>query len=157
MIASLRPQDDHAAGDEGDGHGDRIEEVCFDPAAEDQSEESERKEGDGDVRREASRGRVAREPADHRDQAGSVLPAHGENRACLNHDGEYLRALVGESEQLLSDDEMPGARDRQKLRQPLDDAEKHGLDEVEIQMRATTLAGRIFNSWAMSVHGHTGT
>ena len=53
----------------------------------------------------------------------------GEDRAGLNRDVEDLALLVVEAEQRTGEDEVTGARDRQELGQPFDDAHEGGLDQ----------------------------
>ncbi len=71
---------------------------------------------------------VVRKPRDEPGELDAILPHDRQHRAGLNHDLENLAPLVVESEQLADDDQMPGARYRQELGEPLDRAEYHHLD-----------------------------
>jgi len=126
-LPSLGPQDDDAAHDERERDRHRRKERRLDRLFEQQSEHDRRDSGDDYIEREAPRLRTARQAGHDAGDAPAKLPAHRENRAELNHDVEGLRVFVGEVEQTARDDQMPGARHRQKLRQTFDDAQNQRL------------------------------
>ena len=128
-VCTLEPQDHDAADHEGRRDGHRMEEVGLDVLAEQQPQNSRRHEGDQQIHGEASLRRIAREPAHREREAPPIFPAHRQDRTELDGDRERLLLLAGEAQQLLGDDEMARARDRQELGESLDDAEDQRLEE----------------------------
>src|SRR4029077_780676 len=70
----------------------------------------------------------------------AVRPNDRWNWAELDEDGEDA-AGIREPEQPLADQQVRRRRDRQELRESLDDAEERGDDKVHEGLRRTTLAG----------------
>ena len=158
MVAALGPQDQQPADDERERDRGRVETeyvLIQSPNASPSTASGVNAIATLATKRRARR--VVDEPAQDLPVARAILPDHGHDGAGLDHDREHFRALVVEAEQLLRDDQMPGARDRKELGQSFDNPEDQCFDDVETQMRATTFAGRIFSSCAISVHGQTGT
>ena len=84
-------------------------------------------ERDEEVHDEPARGGVVAEANDHAEEARAVLPYHREHRAGLDDDLEELALLVVEAEQLTATMRWP-VRNREELRESLDDAENQRLD-----------------------------
>src|SRR5271163_1361256 len=59
-------------------------------------------------------------------KALAIDPAHREDRAQLDHDVEELALRPLDAEQAVGENQMPGRGNRQKLGQPLDNAEETG-------------------------------
>jgi hypothetical protein len=104
-----------------------MKQVTLDRAAEDQSEQCGRQEGNHEIERETLRGRLRCDSGEHAEKAGPVFPAHGEHCARLNDDIENLRLVVVQTEQAACEDEVTGAGDGQKFGQALDNAHDEGL------------------------------
>ena len=73
------------------------------------------------------------EPRERARESSAVFPAHGEDRAELDHDVEDLALLVVQPEKVGDDDEVTGRGDRKELGEPLHHSKDEGIDErVEI-------------------------
>jgi hypothetical protein len=82
-----------------------------------------RQERNDDVQRKTLGVGIGSEPAQHHQQSRPEFPAHSEDGAGLEHNFEHLGLIAGVDEERAGDDQMTGARNRQKLGQSLDDAE----------------------------------
>ena len=132
-LASVDQQNDDAADDEGERDRDRLEEMGLDEA-----------------RRPASPSTAAGMKATTRlrhsceidpEEPRAVFPQHGEHRAGLDRDVEHVAARVIEAEQVAGEDQVAGARDRQELGEPLDDAEDERVKEV-VHSRNSLMLGQ---------------
>ena len=94
-----------------------------------EAESSGRNERDEQVEREALRAGVGEDAPQHRDEPRAELPAHGEDRAGLDHDLEGLRLLAGVAQQRAGHDQVAGGRDGQELGEAFDNAEQGRRDE----------------------------
>jgi len=94
--------------------------VLLDRAAEGEAEHGRRDERDGEI---------APQRGIHGEEAPAVLPDDRKHRPGLDGDVEDLGLLAVEAEQVAREDQVSGARDRQELGQPLDDAKDEGLEQ----------------------------
>ena len=108
VLPPLGPEDDQRAGDECRGDRHRREKAGLDRAAEGESQQRRRQEGDKRFSTKRCAAALARKPARHREQPGAVFPAHGDNRAGLDHDLEQFRPVAGVVQQRSGDDQMAG-------------------------------------------------
>ena len=130
MRAPLGPQDENAADDERERHGDGREQNGFDRILEEEAEHGERDECEEYVERETLRAAFRGQRPHDAPQPRAVLPAHGQNRGELDDDVEYLRLFAVEADQLSGDDQVAGARNGKEFGKTLDNSEKKRL-EVE--------------------------
>src|SRR5437588_289101 len=91
--------------------------------------EGGRQKGDHDVRDKALLGSLCGQPGGGMQQPLAIDPAHGQDRAQLDHDVEQLAFRSFETEQPVGEDQMAGRGDRQEFGQSLDDAEEDGGGE----------------------------
>jgi len=108
-------------------HG--LEQYALDRASEGETDDRRRHERHRKMQPEALRCALGRDANQRMRKSMAVLPDDGQHGAGLDDDVEHLAALIVEAEQIGRQDQVPGARDRQKLGQPLDDAEDQCMQE----------------------------
>ena len=100
------------------------------------------------IEREAPRLGIDGSPGDHADDLLAIQPHHREDRAELDHHREDAAGIV-EAEQPAADQQVRRRRHRQKLGQPLHDAEQRGFRDAwrsaERRVTATALRAERFD------------
>ena len=112
----------------------------LDHGAEGEAEHGCGNERDDEVRGEALRAAIAREPDQNAGETLAVLPDDRQHCAGLNDDLEHLALGVVHAQQVGREDQVTGGGDRQKLGESFDDPEYEGCDERHLLHGAAMVA-----------------
>ena len=129
--AAFCPENDEPADDKRRGHRRRVEQVGLQRLAEHHAQRGERHERDGDVEQQAASERIGGRIRQDRADLCAELPDDRQDRPGLDDDLEQLAARVVKIEQRGGEDQVPGARDREKLGETFDDPEDGRLKQQD--------------------------
>jgi hypothetical protein len=130
VLAALGPQDDEGAGDEGQRHRDRLEQVRLDDLAEGEAEHRQRQEGDGEVGDEAARRRIAAQAGGYRAEPGPNSQQTARMAPVWMTISKSLPRSSLKPSRSPARIRWPVDGDGQEFGQPLDDAEDEGMQQV---------------------------
>ena len=129
LVPVLHREDHQRAHDERAGDRPRMEQVLLDLLLEGEADDRRRKERHEEVQGEPLLHAVARQTGEGFRESCAVFPAHGEDRAQLDHDVEDLALLVVQAEEIRYQDQVACRGNREEFGEALDDPLDDGVEK----------------------------